>query len=79
MAKECAKIKNEIRTYVNENFPSKHKRHLIHGTDSPYEALDYIKKIFPQDYMKIITSKILKIKHLLIGKADNVPTNQTKS
>lgn len=57
LAKECAKIKNEIRTYVNENFPSKHKRHLIHGTDSPYEALDYIKKIFPQDYMKIITSK----------------------
>ena len=57
LEKECAKIKKEIRTYVNENFPSKRKRYLIHSTDSPYEALDYMKKIFPQDYMTIITSK----------------------
>lgn len=56
-AKECARIKKKIRTYVNENFPSKRKRYLIHSTDSPCEALDYVKKIFPQDYIKIITSK----------------------
>lgn len=55
--KKCAKLKTEIRTYVNKNFPSKHKRYLIHSTDSPYEALDYMKKILPQDYMRIITSE----------------------
>jgi len=57
LSKECAKVKKEIRTYVNKNFPSKRKRYLIHSTDSPYEALDYMKKILPQDYMTIITPK----------------------
>ena len=57
LAKECARVKKAIRGYVKENFPSKPKRYLIHSTDSPYEALDYIKKILPQDYIKIITSK----------------------
>ncbi|WP_020588413.1 hypothetical protein [Desulfobacter curvatus] len=54
LAKECARIKKEIRGYVKENFPSIPKRYLIHSTDSPYEALDYMKKILPQDYIKII-------------------------
>ena len=57
LSNECAKVKKEIRGYVKENFASKRKRYLIHSTDSPYEALDYMKKILPQDYMKIITSK----------------------
>nr|WP_320193784.1 hypothetical protein [uncultured Desulfobacter sp.] len=57
LSKECAKVKKEIRGYVKENFASKHKRYLIHSTDSPYEALDYMQKILPQDYMEIFTSK----------------------
>ncbi len=46
LSKECAKVKKEIRGYVKENFASKRKRYLIHSTDSPYEALDYMQKNF---------------------------------
>ena len=51
----CAKLKKEIRKYVNTEFSSRPKRYIIHGTDSPFEAMDYLKITFPQSYMKIIS------------------------
>lgn len=53
----CAKIKKEIRKYVNNKFPSRPKRYLIHSTDSPCEAIDYLKILYPQSYMEIISNQ----------------------
>ena len=50
----CSSLKNMIRKKVNEKFPSTIKRYAVHSADSPCEALDYLKEIYPETYTDFI-------------------------